>query len=129
MNLATLKSLAMTGLVIIAGAAVGWGSQMVHFASTKAHSESGDFTAIVENSQHPVLLFAASTCPYCKKARAFLEAAHIDYRLYEIDTSPEALRLYKTLGVDAVPVLITPHLRILGFNEDLYRGNLHNRSG
>ena len=121
MKLQALKHFGITIAIVFGGIALGWASARV-VPSTKAPLiEAGDFSQIIEKAHHPAVLFVTSTCPYCRKAREFLSGISADYFVYEIDTSPEAKRLYQTLGVDQVPVLITGNARITGFNVDIYR--------
>lgn len=81
-----------------------------------------------EKSEHDLLLFALSTCGWCRKARNFLEENKLTYRyvyvdLLEGDAREEVIeevkkrnprRTFPTLVVDGEEV-------IAGFNEDKYR--------
>ena len=118
------KNLAATLALVAVGTACGYGIQTLRSASAPAPIAPGDFSGIIAQAHHRVALFTRSTCPYCRKARAWLDANRIDYALYEIDTSPAAESLYKTLDISAVPILMTEHLRIIGFNENVYGQNV-----
>jgi len=116
------KSAVLTLALVVAGAAVGWiGMRALQRADDTPKIVAGDFSRFIEDAQHPVVLFATSTCPFCRRARELLDATHVDYRVYEIDTSEEAHRMYESLGVTQVPVLITSESRIVGFSDSLYR--------
>ena len=81
-----------------------------------------------ENEGHDLLLFALSTCGWCRKARNFLEENKLTYRyvyvdLLEGDAQKEVFeevkrrnprKTFPTLVVDGEEV-------IAGFNEDKYR--------
>lgn len=81
-----------------------------------------------EKEDHDLLLFALSTCGWCRKARNFLEENGLTYRyvyvdLLEGDAQREVFeevkrrnprRTFPTLVVDGEEV-------IAGFNEDRYR--------
>ncbi len=81
-----------------------------------------------EKEDHDLLLFALSTCGWCRKARNFLEENKLTYRyvyvdLLEGDAQREVFeevkkrnprRTFPTLVVDGEEV-------IAGFNEDRYR--------
>ncbi|HEY0232860.1 MAG TPA: glutaredoxin domain-containing protein [Dokdonella sp.] len=117
-----LKHLALTLAVIVSGAAIGWiGVRAMGAMNASPSVEAGDYSKIVDAAQHSAVLFSTSTCPYCRRARDLLDATKADYRVYEIDTSEEAHRLYQALGFSRVPVLITRDTRIVGFSENLYR--------
>ena len=84
-----------------------------------------------ENKGHDLLLFALSTCGWCRKARNFLDENKLAYRfvyvdLLEGDAQKEVFeevkkrnprKTFPTLIVDGVEV-------IAGFNEDRYKGAL-----
>lgn len=81
-----------------------------------------------DKSDHDLLLFALSTCGWCRKARTFLNDNSIAYKyvyvdLLEGDTQKEVFeevkrlnprRTFPTLVVDGEDV-------ICGFNEDRYK--------
>lgn len=81
-----------------------------------------------KNSEHDLVLFALSTCGWCRKARNFLEENGLSYRyvyvdLMEGDAQKEVFeevkarnprRTFPTLVVDGKEV-------IAGFNEEKYR--------
>lgn len=119
-----LKNLAATLVLVVVGAACGYGIQTLRGASVPPPIAPGDYSGIIAQSHHRVALFTRSACPYCRKARAWLDANKIDYALYEIDTSSAAESLYKTLDISMVPILMTEHLRIIGFNDNVYRRNV-----
>ena len=80
-----------------------------------------------EKGDHDLLLFALSTCGWCRKARNFLDGNNLAYRyvyvdLLEGDTQKEVFeemkrrnprKTFPTLVVDGEEV-------IAGFNEDKY---------
>ena len=81
-----------------------------------------------EAGKHELVLFALSTCGWCRKARSFLDENRLPYRfvyvdLLEGDAQKEVFeevkrrnprRSFPTLVVDGEEV-------IAGFNEDKYR--------
>lgn len=122
MKLHALRQFALTAAIVVGGGALGWiGARVVTPATAVPLVEAGNFSPLIADAHHPFVLFVSSTCPYCRKARALLDSIPVDYFTYEIDTSAEAKQLYRTLGVDRVPVLITANARITGFSADVYR--------
>lgn len=85
---------------------------------------TGDFSALYREAGKPVVLFSTSTCPHCKSAREFLDGAHVGYRDFLVDESPEAQQRFKALKGDAVPLLFVGDRRIVGFREDTLRESL-----
>ncbi len=79
-------------------------------------------------NDHDLVLFALSTCGWCRKAREFLEGSNVGYRyvyvdLLDGDEQKEVLeeafkwnpnRSFPTLVIDENDVIV-------GFNEDAYR--------
>jgi len=129
MNLQPLKNLAITLAIVAVGGVLGAvGTRLVAPSVAAPLIEPGNFSPIIAGAHHSVVLFTTSTCPFCKKARALLESIPVDYYAYEIDTSKEAEELYRNLGVTQVPVLVTPNVRITGFNADIYRARTQPQS-
>ena len=78
----------------------------------------GNFADIAPS--RPVL-FMSSTCPYCKKAVAFLDSEHIAYDKVVIDTSDSGREQFDRLGLPGVPVMVTKSVRIFGYKPEAYR--------
>lgn len=38
-----------------------------------------------KNTNHRVLLYAISTCPWCKRAKRFLKNNHVEYEYIDVD--------------------------------------------
>lgn len=66
------------------------------------------------------ILYGKKTCPYCRQAVAELEALNIKFIYKNIKESPEALSEFAALKGNAIPLLITRDLRIVGFNKQWY---------
>jgi glutaredoxin-like protein NrdH len=84
-----------------------------------------------DKKEHELLLFALSTCGWCRKARNFLDENSLQYRFVYVDLlegDPQKVvfeevvkhnprKTFPTLVVDGDKV-------IAGFNEDTYRESL-----
>lgn len=72
-----------------------------------------------------VVMYSASWCGVCKKARRYFEAGHIPFTEYDIETSAQGRRDYRRLGARGVPVILVGSQRLNGFApasfERLYR--------
>jgi len=70
-----------------------------------------------------VKVFALSTCPHCKRARAFLDESGIDYDVSEVDLMTgaerdEAIDEVRSLtGGTSFPVIIIDGQVVVGFNQ------------
>jgi glutaredoxin len=117
-----LRNIATTVALVICAAAGGWyGVHALRSLRGEAGVQRGDYSAIVRQAGHPVVLFSTTTCPHCARARRVLDALGIDYVVYEIDVSPAARELYAQVGSRSVPVLVTADRRVTGFQEAGYR--------
>lgn len=85
---------------------------------------SGDYADYYGRAGKPVVMFSTSTCPYCKRARAWLQQQGVDYRDYVIDESADAHQLFDRLGGGGVPQVLVGHRRVLGFRENILRESL-----
>lgn len=89
-----------------------------HFFPAPAFVE-GDFSALYEEEGKPIVMFTASTCPFCRAARELLAREHVDFKELVTDQSPQARAKFIALGGEAVPVLFVGHRRIVGYHEDV----------
>ena len=84
-----------------------------------------------EDGRHELVLFALSTCGWCRKARAFLEDNKMRYRyvyvdLLEGDEQKTVFEEFKTHNPrKTFPTLIVDGAEVIaGFNEDKYKESL-----
>jgi glutaredoxin len=72
-----------------------------------------------------VIMYSASWCGVCKKARRYFEKKGIDYTEYDVETSAKGKSGYRKLGARGVPVILVGKQRMNGFSVDgferLYR--------
>jgi len=62
-----------------------------------------------------VVVLAAEWCGYCRKLRSDFDAAHVSYRLLDVDT-PEGERAMRALGARAVPVTVIGQDVVRGYD-------------
>jgi glutaredoxin len=74
------------------------------------------WTAQEIDSSCDVILFSTASCPYCKRARAFLKAKEIPYCEKDINRKKANKAAYKNVGGKGVPVLVIGNKVIHGFN-------------
>ena len=78
----------------------------------------------IDNSniqQQDVLLYTTSWCPYCRKAREFLERANIPYTELDVEKSSQAYEQYEKISGRGVPVIKIGDQVIQGYNPDAIR--------
>ncbi|HEY6943140.1 glutaredoxin family protein [Dokdonella sp.] len=127
-SLRVMRGVASTLALVAVAAACGWlGVSVVRGVVAQPALQAGDYSAIVRDAGEPVVLFATTTCPYCRQARALLDAMKVEHVVYDLDVSPPARALYARLHANSVPVLVTRNLRITGFDEAAYRSALGDR--
>lgn len=65
-----------------------------------------------------IIMLGAWWCPYCYKARNYIQNNNISYCEYDIETSEKGEQLYEQTGATAIPVLIIGRKLLQGFNEN-----------
>jgi glutaredoxin len=73
-----------------------------------------------------VLLYAASWCGYCKRAKAYLAKRQIQYQEIDIDT-PQGKSWFAQAGGRGVPLLVAQGRYIRGFTAEGYTAFFANR--
>ena len=64
-----------------------------------------------------VVMYSASWCGYCRKARRYFEAHQVPFEEYDVETSEKGQRDYAALGARGVPVILVGDKRLNGFTE------------
>ena len=86
-----------------------------------------------ENKKHKVLLYAISTCAWCRKTKDFLKKNNFEYEYVDVDfcsledrekVRNEILRMGGRLSYPAI--IIDEKTVINGFHEDKIRGAVEN---
>ncbi|WP_017872817.1 glutaredoxin domain-containing protein [Candidatus Caldatribacterium saccharofermentans] len=71
----------------------------------------------------PVMLYALSTCPFCKMAKRFFENQNIPYNFVDVDLLPEeekektVAEVQRISGRRAFPVIVIGEEVIVGYDE------------
>jgi glutaredoxin len=68
-----------------------------------------------------VILYSTSWCPYCAKAREFLQQANIPFEEKDIEASPQAAAEHRALGGIGIPLLKIRATTIDGFDVQAIR--------
>ena len=64
-----------------------------------------------------VVMYSASWCGVCKKAKKYFRRNAIPFTEYDIEKSTKAKRMYTKLGATGVPVILVGRKRMNGFSE------------
>lgn len=67
-----------------------------------------------------VVMYGASWCGYCKRARRYFAAHGIAYTEYDVETSEKGQADYQKLGAQGVPVILVGRQRLNGFSEEAF---------
>ena len=67
-----------------------------------------------------VILFSTSWCPYCKKAREYLNRNQIEFVEFDVEEDRKARHVYDRLNSDGVPVLLVKGKYVDGFDTDRF---------
>lgn len=86
----------------------------VKINSYEAPSVEGLRELLGKNNE--VVIYSASWCPVCKKAKKYFRKKCIAYTEYDIEKSAKGKRDYKKLGAKGVPVIIVRGQRLNGFS-------------
>ena len=70
-----------------------------------------------EANKKNVVMYSASWCGVCKKAKKYFRRNAIPFTEYDIEKSKKTKRKYKKLGATGVPVIIVGRQRMNGFTE------------
>jgi len=85
-------------------------------------------TVLGENNKHKVLVYAISTCAWCRRAKKFLKDNNIEFRYVDVDLCPkedqEKIRddiLNRGGRLSYPTIIVDDKLLITGFREDKIR--------
>ncbi|MFQ6106922.1 MAG: glutaredoxin family protein [Thermoplasmata archaeon] len=79
------------------------------------------------NKNHKVMLFALSTCPFCKKVKALLADSDVDYEYVDVDLQSREDRkrlrqeLMKYNPRCSYPTLVVDEDIVIGYREERIR--------
>ncbi|WP_078120890.1 glutaredoxin domain-containing protein [Thiosocius teredinicola] len=90
--------------------------------------ESVSYDTSIFDTGKKVVLYSASWCGYCKKAKQYFRSNNIAFTEYDIEKSAKAKREYDRLGARGVPVILVGKQRMNGFSEKGFE-RLYARAG
>ncbi len=82
-------------------------------------------TSSIDVGKKKVVMYSASWCGVCKKAKRYFAEKGIKYTEYDVEKSGEGKSAFRKLGGKGVPVILVGNRRMNGFSidgfEKLYR--------
>ena len=69
--------------------------------------------------RNPVMLYSATWCGYCKRAKAYLAEHNIEYDNIDIDTA-DGRAAFDRAGKGGIPLLVSGRKRVRGFRPEGY---------
>ena len=110
-----LKAILEYIILIIIGLGAGYGYLNYSSVSEKKATETiGDYSSYFNNNTTNIIMLGTSWCPSCKKLRNYLDENNASYKEYDIEQSKIGAKLFKMINGNAVPILITKSLKIIG---------------
>lgn len=85
------------------------------------YSKAPNSQSIKPQNTKPVVMYSASWCGYCRKARNYFKKNKIDFVEYDVETSPKGKADYKRLKATGVPVILIGKQRMNGFNQSSFK--------
>lgn len=70
-----------------------------------------------ENTDGKIVLYRTASCPYCKRAAAYMRAKNIGFVERDIQTNPSYKAEYRRLGGKGVPLIVFQEKTMSGFSE------------
>ncbi len=68
------------------------------------------------SSSKKLIMYSASWCGYCKKARNYFTKNRIRFTEYDIEKNLTAKRIYDKLGGSGIPLIVSGTKQMQGFN-------------
>ena len=114
-----LKTVFSYLLIIAAGIAIGTIAPRVP-QWLKGDYTEGNYAAYYQNPATKVVMYGTATCPYCAKARDYLNQRGIAFADYDVQASPAAKAAFGKLDGKGVPLILIGDRRIEGFSPSVY---------
>lgn len=114
------KFKAGAGYALFLAAGLGLGYVGSHLPGwLKPAYQTGDYTAFYPNKQLKVAVYGTGWCPFCKKARTYLQSKQVAFSDVNIEADKQTAEQFKRLGGGgAIPVILIGDRRIEGFVPD-----------
>ncbi len=81
---------------------------------------------VLNLGRQEIVLYSATWCGVCKRARAFLDRLGVPYREYDVENSRKGRRDFERLNARGVPVILVGDQRVNGFSKSRLTNMLRN---
>lgn len=79
---------------------------------------------LFKDVKEDLIVFADTTCNYCKDGVQLLNKFGVNYRIYYIDQDAKAKKAFDSLKTEGVPVLISKNQYVTGFSPSVWESFL-----
>ena len=96
-----------------------WGEeaeQVTVRVNTYASPEVSKLEAVIDETGEKVVMYSASWCGVCKKAKTYFQRKGIPFVEYDVEKSAKGKQDFKKLGGKGVPVILVGETRLNGFS-------------
>lgn len=114
-GLEILKAAAIVAVILGASAALF----ISHYSSTQADRLVAESQVVATPSGNLPVMYTATWCGYCRRAKAYMAEKHIPYREVDVDSAAGKVE-YESTGERGVPVLVRGGEHFVGFSEKTY---------
>jgi glutaredoxin len=80
-----------------------------------------------EKREVKVILYMTDWCPYCRKAREYLQSLNVDLVEYNVEKNREKAAEFKAKGGSGVPLIDVEGTVIKGYNQDSIKSAVDDR--
>jgi len=81
-----------------------------------------------ENRNVKVIMYMTDWCPYCRKAREYLQSLKVDLVEYNVEKDRQKAAEFKTKGGTGVPLIEVEGIMIKGYNQDSIKSAVEEKS-
>ncbi len=85
------------------------------------------FTSNRAGGRKTVIMYSATWCGVCRRARQFFQAQKIPFREYDVEKTEKGRRDYKKLNGRGVPIILVNGKRMNGFSTGRFKGLYESR--
>lgn len=69
------------------------------------------------NTDGRVVLYSASWCPFCDKARDYFQRTGVSFDEYDMEKHPKGRRDYEAMNGDGIPIVLVNNQKIVGWKQ------------
>lgn len=109
----------MLGIALAASIAAGYFAPAGMRLADEALDQFRTYS-VPGRSAREIVVFTTATCPYCAELKQWLASENAEYVEYDLAKESNQA-IFKSLGLSAVPTVITAGTKVVGFRPDRMR--------